>query len=864
MSELESLWGEEFNVPATKKQTKEVIEKVKKPKEVKVVKEKQIKSSKVSLQEKLAIITEEVFRVLGKQKDNILCIKDLSGLQDYITAAINNGIIAIDTETSNSTDPITCKLMGPCIYTPGQKWAYIPINHRDPETKERLDWQLTESDIKTEFQRLLDANTFTVTQNGKFDIEVIKCTCGITIRNDWDTLIGSKLLDENENDAGLKGQYTSKIDPEQEKYSIDHLFEGVEYADVDPEIFAYYAAADPYMTYRLYEWQMERFKDPSLTKVLKLAQRVEMPLTSTLADLELAGMCCDAEYADRLHIKYTAILGQIDEIINQGLEELKPQIAAWRLTPEAMYQPPKKDGTPGKSKSEQLEDPINVTSPTQLAILLYDILKAPIVDKKAPRGTGEEQLEAIYDKLKLPLIKSLIERRGVVKLLTTYIETIPELAKRWPENRVHAHFNQYGAQTGRLSSGGKISFGLKDSESGINFQNIPSHSKEIRALFCAKPGYKILGADYSAQEPRITAFMSQDPAMIQAYRDKKDLYSVIASMSFNRKYEDCLEFYPEGTVIEIDGKQVTCGYKTHTNVEGKKYRTSAKAVLLGITYGRGAASVGEQIGKTKEEAQEIINKFFNAFPSVRKWIDQSIADAHEKGYVEDVAGRRRRLPDAQLPKYDIKLKDGISGTGAFNPFLGCSDRVDEKSNKLLAKYKERCDNIKYARDYDRLKNEADLDGVEIHSNTGFIAQAERQAVNARIQGSAATLTKCALNKIHSDERLKELGAYLVNTVHDEILIEAPECNAELAGKYLVEDMLESAKEWVDVPMAADLYIVSHWYEDEACAAIQKEYQDNIKKKGMSESEAEQAVISNHTELTAEQVLNGLHHDNIFM
>ena len=168
-----------------------------------------------------------------------------------------------------------------------------------------------------------------------------------------------------------------------------------------------------------------------------------------------------------------------------------------------------------------------------------------------------------------------------------------------------------------------------------------------------KTSYRIIGADYSAQEPRLTAHYSQDPGMIKAYQEGKDLYSYIAAMSFGRKYEDCLEFYPEGTVLDIEGEKVVCGHKTHQNKEGKQYRTYAKSILLGITYGRGAASVGEQIGKSKEEAQAIIDKFFKAFPKVEEWINTTHKNAYKLGYVEDVAGRRRRLPDILLPKYEF-------------------------------------------------------------------------------------------------------------------------------------------------------------------------------------------------------------------
>lgn len=352
--------------------------------------------------------------------------------------------------------------------------------------------------------------------------------------------------------------------------------------------------------------------------------------------------------------------------------------------------------------------------------------------------------------------------------------------------------------------------------------------------------------------------MSQDPAMIQAYKEGKDLYSVIASMSFDRKYEDCLEFYPEGTEIEADGQKVICGYKTHQNKEGKTYRTYAKSILLGITYGRGAASVGEQIGKSKEEAQQIIDKFFNAFPKVKKWINESIESAHEKGYVEDVAGRRRRLPDAQLPKYNIKFRDPNQTNGAFNPFFGCTDRVDENANRLLAKYNQKCNEIKYAKDYEKLQAEALNEGIEIHSNTGFIAQAERQAVNSRIQGGAATLTKYALLAISRDQRLKDIGAYLINTVHDEILLEAPEEYSKEAEELLKENMINSAKDWVpNVPMSCDTYNVNCWYCEEYFVLVESEFK-KLLEKGLTPAEAFEQECADRCESTRSQIYEIVH------
>lgn len=487
----DSLWGDEFQIPE-KPKAKDIVKKIKKEKtqsvdpDDKKSAEKIVKSKKVSIQDKLKIINEEVIRVLEKQSDNIICIRDKETFHNYITKCINNNIIAIDTETNNSLDPITCKLMGLCLYTKNEKQAYIPINHRNPDNQELLENQLTEKDVKEELERVILAKTYSILHNGKFDYEVLKCTCGVCINIDWDTMIGAKLLDENEQSAGLKQQYIQKIDNSQEKYSIDHLFNGVEYADVDPSIFAYYAATDSLMTYKLYEWQIAKFSLKDNSKLFNLAKTLEMPLVKVIAEMELAGMEVDMEYGKLLSNKFHNKLDDVDNKLSIELDKLKDKINTWRLTPEANAKSTKRNGEAGgKSKSEMLQNPINLGSPTQLAILFYDVLKAPVVNKKSPRGTGEEDLKSIDKALKLPICELLLERRELVKLLTTYIDAIPELAKKWPDGRVRTHFNQYGAATGRLSS-----------SDPINFQNIPSHEKSIRMLFKAKTDAKLIKESY--------------------------------------------------------------------------------------------------------------------------------------------------------------------------------------------------------------------------------------------------------------------------------------------------------------------------------------------------------------------------------
>lgn len=496
----DSLWGPEFDLIDSKTKASEIIKKTKQPKTPKIVESKNINSKKLSLQEKLTLITERVNNILGKQKNNVQVITTLSDLEDYITKSIEAGILAVDTETNNSLDPVTCKLMGLCLYSPGQKQAYVPVNHINYETGEKLTNQLTEMDIANQLERV--KNIKLIFHNYKFDYQVIKCTCNVELPVYWDTEIAARLINENE-PAGLKYQYVTHIDTEQEKYSIDDLFDKQEYSIFPPEVFALYAATDSLMTYKLYMYQkpiMEDFRNhpgPFGESIYDLFFNTELPCVVVTANMELNGVEVDLDYAERLSAKYHKQLEDIDTKIAEEVNKLKPQIDSWKLTSEANIKPKKvgKNGeeSEGKSKAEQLDDPINLGSPTQMAILFYDILKSPVVNTKSPRSTDEDSLKSIYNKTKNPLCGILLERRACLKLLTTYIDNIPELAKIWEDHRLRSHFNQLGTDTGRFSSGGKIKYrdtnGNPVEVSGINYQNIPSHNKEIRLLFKAKEDY---------------------------------------------------------------------------------------------------------------------------------------------------------------------------------------------------------------------------------------------------------------------------------------------------------------------------------------------------------------------------------------
>jgi len=275
----------------------------------------------------------------------------------------------------------------------------------------------------------------------------------------WDTMLGARLLNENER-AGLKEQYRTKLDPGQEKYDIEHLFQKLEYAIVDPELFALYAATDSYITYKLYLYQKEQFEDPTLDKVYKLFKEVELPVMFVSAQMELDGICIDQEYSKRLEAKYQKQSEELQVKLNAELDKLAPQIQAWRQSDEAQAKSPsmdkegniKKDKKGNivysKSKDEQLKDPIELTSPTQLAILFYDVLKHKAVDKKSPRSTGEEALQALKEDI--PICNLILELRGLNKLMDAFITALPAQVSP-KDGRIHSHFNQLGTDTGRFS-----------------------------------------------------------------------------------------------------------------------------------------------------------------------------------------------------------------------------------------------------------------------------------------------------------------------------------------------------------------------------------------------------------------------------
>lgn len=248
-----------------------------------------------------------------------------------------------------------------------------------------------------------------------------------------------------------------------------------------------------------------------------------------------------------------------------------------------------------------------------------------------------------------------------------------------------------------------------------------------------------------------------------------------------------------------------------------------------LLYGRGTASVAEQIGVSIQEAQELVDKFFNGFPKVKKWIEQVQSFAHENGYVEGIVGRRRRLPDIQLPKYSITPDDEyLNNTSSFNPFLGTEEISKQRNNIYVEKYNKLLESVRSRKDIDNIKQQALQEHVTIQDNTGFIAKAERQSVNALVQGGAATITKIAMINVDKDPELNRLGFKMLICVHDEIIGECPRENAHAVSERLSQVMIESAATVCSVPMKCDCYEVSRWYEDDFSDSIHGKYEELLK------------------------------------
>lgn len=744
-----------------------------------------------SISGKVQLAKEMSQEVFADKLDRLELLDNENKIREYIDCAITNGIIAVDTET-NGLDRIDGKIAGVCLYTPGQKGVYIPVRHESFMTGIELKTNISPEFMHEQFERMNKSNIKYVLHNAKFDMHILWWMLGIKIIPYWDTQIGSQLLNENEPHK-LKVLYKKYVDNSDENSkvaSFNSLFKGIEFNKVPPDVAYMYASFDPIMTYELYQFQYNFIdingkycKEKGLERVAEVFRNIEMPLIQVVFEMECTGVKIDTELADKLKAQYTKHKDAAEEKFNLEIEKLNDKFDKLMIKNPAAYNKLFKDGI----------RKVSISSPTQLAILFYDVLEFESPDKKSPRGTGE----AILKSFNHPLVDSILEYRSMSKLLSTYIEAIPQhIAKR--DNRLHANFNQYGAKTGRFSS------------SDPNLQNIPSQKTklsdgtvidaghDIRQMFIAGDGMVIVGGDFSQQEPRCLAHMSDDPHMLQAYLEGKDLYATIASKIYKMPYDECKEFRADGTV----------------NPDGKARRTSVKPVLLGLMYGRGVPSIAEQMKISTQEAQKIIDDFYAEFPKVKEFVDFAQTFARDYGFVETAWGRKRRLSDMQLPPIEIKpcIK---SYSDNFDPFaFDATESIpqdDYVPDEVYRKYYTLLNRARGRQQQQKVKELAEQEGYTIKDNRGFIEDAKRQCVNSIIQGSAADMTKLTMIKIFNDEELNKLGYKLIIPVHDEVLGICPRENAKAVRDRLEYIMVHIVDGKFKIPMKCDIEVTERWY-----------------------------------------------------
>lgn len=574
---------------------------------------------------------------------------------------LTNETVSLDTETT-SVEAIRAKLVGLSFAVSGGRAWYVAV---PPEESEAL--KIT--NIFKPFYE--DPRILKVGQNLKYDLTVL-ASYGIRLAGPmFDTMLAHYVV-QPELRHGM--DYLAEV---YLKYRTIHIEELIgpkgraqrNMADLAPRDIRDYACEDADVTLRLMEPLTEEMR---LHNVESVFRDIEMPLMPVLARMERNGVCLDTE-----------ALAATGSLFTRRMEQIEQEIYAL-----AGHE-------------------FNITSPRQVGTVLFEELHLSDKARKTKSGqysTGEEVLESLRHKH--PIAGKILDHRGLKKLTGTYIEALPRLVN--PDTgHLHTSFNQAVTATGRLSS------------SNPNLQNIPvrgDDGREIRKAFVAEPGCLFFSADYSQIELRIMAHLSGDEAMIQDFRDGRDIHAATAARIFRKPIEDI----------------------------SRDERRKAKTANFGIIYGISAFGLAERMEVSRTEARELIDSYFATYPRIREYMEKSVADAREKGYIETQFGRRRYLPDIN------------------------------SRNAVVRGY------------------------------------AERNAVNAPIQGTAADIIKLAMIRI--DRRFEQEGirSKMILQVHDELNFSVLPEEEPSVRRIVIEEM--EAAFSMQVPLLADCGTGANWLE----------------------------------------------------
>lgn len=595
-----------------------------------------------------------------EQYGTILKEEDLQAVWDSLA---REETIALDVETSGP-DPMRAELVGVSLCAAPGKGFYIPLGHRYLGAPAQLD----RSVVLRGLQKLVgDPRKRIVGQNIGFDALVLE-RCGVTIANiAFDTMLAAYLVNPDRGPFNLESLSREYLG--HEKISFEDVAgrgKGqLTFDQIDVERVSRKACEDVDVTLRLVPILEERLRRDGL---LKLLQEMEVPLVRVLLDMERIGVRIDAEFLRRLSSEMAARSREIQkEIFAIAGEEF------------------------------------NVDSPKQLQRILFEKLKlSPGKRTKTGLSTDESVLARLAPEHPLPA--KILQHRQLNKLRGTYVDALPQLIH--PDTgRVHTSYNQAVAATGRLSS------------SDPNLQNIPIRTEEgrkIRRAFVPEPDHLLISADYSQLELRILAHMSEDPGLVGAFREDRDVHRATAAEVFGLP--------PEQVPDEL--------------------RSRAKAINFGIIYGMSAFGLAQRLRIDQKTAQEYINLYFGRYRRVKEFLDRVLEQGEKLGYVTTLFGRRRYVPQLASKNWQIR------------------------------------------------------------------GQEERVAINAPIQGTAADIMKIAMINVWNRYRNEGFSAKMILQVHDELVIEAPEREADRAAEVVRAEM-ERALE-MRVPLKVDVSRGRNW------------------------------------------------------
>ncbi|EHY9857889.1 DNA polymerase I [Vibrio parahaemolyticus] len=575
-------------------------------------------------------------------------------------------LFAFDTET-DSLDYMVANLVGLSFAIDEGIAAYVPVAHDYLDVPEQLDRDWVLEQLKPILEDDAQAK---VGQNLKYDASVL-ARYGIEMKGiKYDTMLASYVYNSvggkhDMDSLALRFLQHSCISFEQiaGKGKNQLTFNQIELEQASP-----YAAEDADVTLRLHNRLFANIEQDE--KLKSVYEEIEMPLVPVLSRIERTGVLIDDM---KLSAQSVEIAARLEE-----LEQKAYEIA---------------------------EQEFNMNSPKQLQAILFEKMGLPVV-KKTPSGTPSTNEEVLQElALDYPLPKLILEYRGLAKLKSTYTDKLPKMINP-STGRVHTSYHQAVTATGRLSS------------TDPNLQNIPIRNEEgrrIRQAFVAPAGYKILAVDYSQIELRIMAHLSGDQALLDAFRDGKDIHAA--------------------TAAEIMGVSI--------DQVSSEQRRRAKAVNFGLIYGMSAFGLAKQLGIPRGEAQAYMDKYFERYPGVMQYMEDTRSAAADKGYVETIFGRRLHLPE-------IKSRNGMRRKAA-----------------------------------------------------------ERAAINAPMQGTAADIIKKAMLLV--DQWIQEEGngrVKLLMQVHDELVFEVEESSlSEIESK--VQKLMESAAE-LKVPLVAEAGHGDNW------------------------------------------------------